>query len=92
MGNTAAAGIRHGITADRAFIAGDIQHFDHIRVILVAAHSHFDPLDYDGALFVNAAPHCRFFAGDDLQRDLIIAAFQIILPCPLCDRTQYLVF
>ena len=87
---TTAAGLCDDMTADRAFVAGNLDDFDDVRVFLVAAHSELDALLNDGALFVDAAAHRRFFFDDQL-RNLIVCGVEVILKTVTCDLAQDLI-
>ena len=78
------------MAADRAFVAGNLDDFDDVRVFLVAAHSELDALLNDGALFVDTAAHRRFFFDDQL-RNLIVCGVEVILKTVTCDLAQDLI-
>ena len=87
----AAARLGDDMAADRALVAGDLDNFDDIRIMLVAAHCELDALLHDRALLIDTAAHCRLILDDQL-RDLVVCSEEIILkPIPR-NLAQYLVF
>ena len=91
VGDAAAAGFGDAHALDRALVAGDLDNFDDIRIMLVAAHCELDALLHDRALLIDTAAHCRLILDDQL-RDLVVCSEEIILkPIPR-NLAQYLVF
>ena len=87
----AAARLGDDMAADRALVAGDLDDFDDIRIMLVAAHCELDALLHDRALLIDTAAHRRLILDDQL-RDLVVCSEEIILkPIPR-NLAQYLVF
>ena len=92
MYDTAAAGRRYKDPADRTFIASDIDHLHHVRIVFVAALRQFDALLDDGALFIDTATHRRFRPRRNLLGNIyvniIIAVFVFIAD----HRFQHIIF
>ena len=55
MSKAAAAGVRDYISADRAFIAGNIHNLDNIRICFVSAHCDFDAFSEYCTFLIDAA-------------------------------------
>ncbi|CDC60546.1 unknown [Clostridium sp. CAG:448] len=87
-----AAGVCHFIPADRAFVAGNIDDLNHIRVVLVAAHCDLHTLGKNCAFLIDAAPHGRRLAGDDGLGNVNGGFRQAICPCLSGNLPQNLVF
>ena len=65
VGKTSSAGTGDFISAHRALVAGNIDHLDHIRVVLVAAHGNLDPFGKNGPFLVYATAHGGHLSRDD---------------------------
>ena len=91
VSQTAAAGICYFIAGGGAFVAGYIDHFDHIFAVRAAAHRVFYTLGEDGSFFVHAAAHGRCFAGDDNFGNVEHILQQRIVPCLPRYFAQYLI-
>ena len=87
----AAAGFRDDVAADRALVAGDLDDFDDVRIVLVSAHRELDAFLHDRALLVDAAAHRRFILDDQL-RNLIVCGKEVILKRVARNLTQHLYF
>ena len=87
-----AARRRDLVTADRAFVAGDINDLNHVGVVLIAAHGYLDALGQDRALLVYTAAHGRDLARDDGLGDVDRAFRQTVCPCFPRDFPQDLIF
>ena len=90
--DAAAAGGRDEYAADRALVAGDIDHLDDVRIVLVPAQRKFDALLHDGALFENTAAHRRLGPGRDLFGDVDINVVVAMFVFVADDRLQNVVF
>lgn len=77
---TTAACARHFVSAHRALVASDVDHFDCVGILLVTAHCELDALCKYGALFVHATAHGGHFAGDDALGDVDCAFRQSVRP------------
>ena len=87
-----AARRRDLVTADRAFVAGDINDLNHVGVVLIAAHGYLDALGQDRALLVYTAAHGRDLARDDGLGNVDRAFRQTVCPCFPRDFPQDLIF
>ena len=90
MGNTAPAGVADIVAGHGAFIAGNINDFDDVGVVLVPAHSQLDPLLHHGALLVDAAPHGGLLLDNQLG-NLGIGVQQPVLKGVAGNLPQHLV-
>ena len=92
VSKTTAAGVGHLIAADRTFVAGDLDDLDHVRVVLVSAHSELHALSEDSALLVYAAPGGRLLARRDRLRNIENVLEKLVAPGESRDLSQDLVF
>ena len=92
VGKTAPARVGDFIAAHRAFVARDVDNFDDVRVVFVAAHRHFDALCKDCPFFIYATTHRRDFPRDDDFRNIQNVFFKRACPRLLCNFAQHLIF
>ena len=89
---TSAAGIGHLVAAHRAFVAGNIDDLNDIRIAPVSAHCDFHTLGKNGALLIDTAPHGRNFPRHNGLRNIDCGLCQASCPCLPRHFSEHLVF
>ena len=93
MRDAAAARGRDHNALDRAFVARNRQHLDHVFVLAIAAQRQLHALIDDRALLIDAAAHRRLALRDDRLGDREqLVRLQIVLQRQLRHMAQDLVF
>ncbi|MPM64325.1 hypothetical protein SDC9_111211 [bioreactor metagenome] len=92
MRDAAAANRRHVVARNRAFVAGDIQRFDDIRILLAAAHRELHPFAEDGSFLIDATAHGGLFARHDRLWDIQQGLLQRVVKRALCNLAERAVF
>ena len=92
VSKTASAGICYFVTADRTFVAGNIDNFNHVGIELIAAHCNLYSFGKNCTFFINTATHCGFITGNKILGDIENVVIQGIIPRESCNFTQNFVF
>ena len=91
VGNAATAGVADIVAGHGALVAGNVDHFNDIGVVFIAAHGQLDALFHNGPLFVDAAAHGGFLLDDQLG-DFRIGVQQTVLKGITGNLTKNLIF
>ena len=92
MSETTATRICHLVTAHRTLVARHINHFNDIRIFIVAAHGKLYTLSENCTLFIYAATHCRRVSGDYCFRNIKDVVKKGIVPRKSCNFAENLIF
>jgi len=90
--NAAAADGGHVIAGDGAPVARDIQGFDDVRVLAVAAHRELDALAKYRPLFIDAAAHGGLFTRNDGFGNIQQGFLQCVVKGSFCYLAKGTVF
>ena len=92
MCQTSPAGAGNIVAAHWAFVAGDIDNLNHIGIILIPAHSHFNAFFHNGTFLIDTAPHGRLAVFHDDFWNLRVTFEQLIFKGIPRHFAEYLVF